>query len=391
MTTRPTNPTVIFAGGGSGGHVYPNLAVLERLRDSGLNITPHFLVSNRELDAKLCAKEDVPFTALSAQPMTLHPKRVLPFLNRYRQAVQQAAKLMRQHEAVCVLSSGGFVGGPAITAAKKLGLPSAMMSLDAVPGRANRFSARSAAQVFTAYPTDRLKSAQLIGVPLRKTVLATMTQAKARWDLGLKPERDTLLVFGGSQGGRTINQALCEIVSRERMKRALQDRWQILHITGHDDRESVAQAYAEHHVPGRVEAFCHKMGVAWSAASLAVCRAGAGAVAEAEVNAIPSVFLPYPFHKDQHQRLNAGPLVNRGAALCVADRIDPIRNTAELLGPLTELMLNDDRRETMRQNLLSQQPGDGAQDVAFWIARHLGQGPAAVAKGQIAPTAQAPA
>jgi UDP-N-acetylglucosamine--N-acetylmuramyl-(pentapeptide) pyrophosphoryl-undecaprenol N-acetylglucosamine transferase len=367
--------TILFTGGGSGGHIFPNLAILERLREKRIPVAPHFLISDRPLDAQIVKKAGVPFTILPAEPVALRPDKLLKFYVCFKRSEEQVRQLIARLSASAMVATGGFVSGPAATGACRAGVPVALVNLDAVPGRANKFLARKATETFSVYPTAVLPRAQTIGLPLRRAAMASVDAAKARWELGLRPDLETVLVFAGSQGGASINQMMIEMCHRTQSRKALADpQWQVLHLSGFADRDKVQQAYDKAQINARVEPFCNAMGLAWAASSLAIARAGAGTVGEAWANAVPTVFLPYPYHKDEHQRFNAEPLVNAGAALMFKDRIDAIENVTQIAGPLTSLMQNSLQRTKMREALLRTRPQDGAETVALWLAMAMGLG-----------------
>ena len=356
----------MFAGGGTGGHIFPNAAVAQRLEAIGRALSPHFLVSTRDIDRRVMEKLGYAYTPVGASPLSMHPLRLPRFVRDYRLAARHCGEVIARHEPVALIATGGFVSGPAIKAAAAAGIAVALVNLDAVPGRANRWCARDATEVFTAYPETGLRRAQRIGVPLRAEAAERAEPGKARFELGLRPDLETVLITAGSQGASTINRMMTELLSRARHKRTF-DRWQVLHLTGHEQHAEVKAAYEKAGVAGRVEPFCHRMGLAWSAATLAVSRAGAGSVAEAWHHATPTVFMPYPFHKDQHQKKNAEPLVNAGGAMLVTDRVDPIDNVAEVAGPLTALMTGEARRAKMRDAAAATRPPDGADALAKWL------------------------
>lgn len=368
MTERPiTAGTLLLAGGGSGGHIYPNAAVAERLAASGSRLRPVYVVSERAIDRRVCEGLDGAWAALPAEPMAMSPGRLWRWWKGYHAAVALCVDMIHEQGVTAVVSTGGFVGGPAVAAASQLGVPSCLVNLDAVPGKANRWSARRADEVFTAYDGTGLPRAQRVGVPLREASRATLKPAAARWQLGLSPDKPTLLVTAGSQGATSINAAMVELVGRTVARRALQT-WEVVHLTGSAEGEAqrAAAAYERIGVRAVVEPFREAMGVAWAAAELAVCRAGAGTVAEAWASGTPAVFLPYPHHRDQHQRHNAEPLVRAGGALLADDRVDPVATVGGLLGRVVELLSNAARRESMRQSLRRSRPPDGAAAVAHW-------------------------
>jgi len=366
-----TPPTILFVGGGSGGHIYPNVAVLERLAEFGVDVEPRFIISERDIDHSILKKLNLRGHAISARPLSLKPSKLIEFYKAFKAGEEEVFDIIRSTGAKAVLATGGFVSGPAVKAAARASIPTGMVNLDAVPGKSNRFTARYATDLFSAYETTQIKRAQHVGVPLRREVVGHVSPQQARLSIGLDPALDTLLVFGGSQGGGTINQTMIELVSRATV-RDLFDGWQVLHLTGQTDVDAVRQAYKERGVPGRAEAYCAQMGRAGASATVAVCRAGAGTVAEAWANAVPCLYMPYPYHKDEHQRLNAAPVVNRGGGMLLKDRVDPHDNVGELLGPLRDLMKNTLRREQMRKVLEQSRPFDGASTLAEWLVGVLG-------------------
>ena len=365
------SPTILFVGGGSGGHIYPNVAVHERLVELGVDIDARFVVSERAIDDQILKKLELRGHAISALPLSLKPSGFIKFYKAIKRAELETFDLIRATNAKAMLATGGFVSGPALKAANRAGIPNAMVNLDAVPGKSNKFTARYASDLFSAYETTKLGKAQQIGVPLRQSVVNHVSAEQARLSLGLDPAMNTLLVFGGSQGGGTINKAMAELVSRATV-RDLFHGWQVLHMTGEAELEMVRGAYEKYGIPGRVEPFCNQMGRAWGAATLAVCRAGAGTVAESWANAVPCLYMPYPFHKDEHQRLNAAPVVNRGGGMLLKDRVDKHDNVGELMGPLRDLMKNHLRREQMQKALEESRPLDGATTLAEWLITVLG-------------------
>jgi UDP-N-acetylglucosamine--N-acetylmuramyl-(pentapeptide) pyrophosphoryl-undecaprenol N-acetylglucosamine transferase len=366
-----SKPTILFVGGGSGGHIYPNVAVLERLNEQGVDLDARFVVSERDIDDSILKKLDLRGHAISALPLSMRPAGLMKFYQAFKQAEAETFDLIRATGAQAMLATGGFVSGPALKAAARASIPCAMVNLDAVPGKSNKFTARYASDLFSAYETRQLNKAQMIGVPLRQSVVNHVSAEQARLSIGLDPALETLLVFGGSQGGGTVNQAMAELVSRATV-RDLFEGWQVLHLTGEQDLAMVRKAYKDNAIPGRVEPFCTQMGRAWGSATLAVCRSGAGTVAESWANAVPCLYMPYPFHKDEHQRLNAAPVVNRGGGMLLKDRIDVHDNVAELMGPLRDLMKNHLRREQMQKALEESRPFDGATTLAEWLITALG-------------------
>jgi len=373
----PTEPTIVFVGGGTGGHIFPNLALLEALRErlwaDGVSFDTRFVVSERPVDRSICEHERIPFLPTPMTGLPSGPWRWPEWRRRWRRSQKTLRPLFAAPTVVGVVATGGFVSGPAVIEARRAGRPVALISLDAVPGRANRALARRATRRFVVYEQARRErafaDATQIGPPIRHGSMGGVAPEAARRELGLEPEGPTLLVIGGSQGARTINEAMTELarnLDESSRLRALQ----VLHLAGREDAERLSRAYDRSGWPARVLPFVERVGLAWSAATLAVSRAGAGGVAEAWANHVPCVFLPYPFHRDEHQRKNAEPLQLAGGAVILKDRKQPGPNAAGLRGALLEL-LDGDRLPAMRRALRESYPQVGltplVQCVVSWL------------------------
>jgi len=361
-------PTIVFAGGGTGGHLFPSLAIVEHLELRRGETAPdvHFVCSDRSIDLRILAKAGVAYTPLALHGMPGSIIGRAGFAAKLLRATGQARRLLRGVDAGLVIAMGGFISAPVARAAKKLGLPVMLVNLDAVAGRANRWLARRADRVLSVYAQPGLPGQfETIDFPLRQCVVGRSEPAEARTALDLKPEPPTLLITGASQGARTMNQA-CEALAR---RGALRE-WQVLHLAGAGNVDSVQRAYREQGVCGRVLPFLEQMHLAWSAADLAISRAGAGSVAEVTINAVPTVFMPYPFHRDRHQRRNVEPLERMGGAGSVDDHADPRRSADHLEPVLASLRVVAAARRAMREKLAAQPSANGAAHLAE-IARTM--------------------
>ena len=197
---------------------------------------------------------------------------------------------------------------------------------------------------------------------VRRDAMAPGDGAECRRMLGLDPDRPTVLVCGGSQGARSINLFMAAFVDRHR---DLLRPWQVIHQCGDKDEDDVRYAYEASSVPALVTPFLDPMGPAWGAADLAVSRAGAGSVGEAWANRVPTIFMPYPFHKDQHQKRNAAVLVEAGGAVVVEDRIEAGANAERAAGEALRRLLGDaGARAAMRTALAGLGTTNGAEQVA---------------------------
>ncbi len=286
------------------------------------------------------------------------------FMRAWCASVSQVRRLIQQTQPAVVVAMGGFVAGPALVAGSKANLPVALVNLDTPPGRANRWLAKRANQVFSVDPT---LPGEPISPPLRQSATSCVDQAQARSVLGLDPNREMLLITGGSQGARTINQMMVRLMATDALRRAL-GSWQVLHLVGPENPpQPVQAAYAQAGVTARVEPFCDQMGLAWAGATVAISRAGAGSVAEAWASATPTVFLPYPYHADQHQKNNVAPLLRIQGAQMYEDRIDPQANVQQITKPLLGLIGNATQRNQMIQAMRDRRPSNGAVPIAAWV------------------------
>ncbi len=371
MTADQSNRAFVLAGGGTGGHIFPNLAIADQL-ELLIGRRPRcvFAVSARPLDAQILKDESREFEVIPAEPFVLRPRGLLKFLNSWGRSVRAARellqKLKRDHGRVDVVATGGFVSAPVAQAARVERVPVTLVNLDATPGRANRWIARHAARVFTAAETPSVNW-PVIRPLVRAAAMAPGDARACRKKLGLDPNRPVLFVTGASQGAGTINKLLVALIENHASD-FVSRGWQVIHQTGPrtdaKDIENSRGALKSAGISAIVEAFFREMGVAWGAADLAISRSGAGSVAEAWANATPSVFLPYPYHKDQHQRANAAILLRAGACVVEDDLIDPEKNAGRAGATLLELMRDDAKREAMRAALKSLGPADGATTVA---------------------------
>ncbi|MDX2017218.1 MAG: UDP-N-acetylglucosamine--N-acetylmuramyl-(pentapeptide) pyrophosphoryl-undecaprenol N-acetylglucosamine transferase [Planctomycetota bacterium] len=375
--------TFVFAGGGTGGHLYPGLAIADALRARlGENVRTLFICSTRPLDAEILAANRAEFLPLPAEPFGLHPKRLFKFVRSWPGSVFAAERVLRglsspRVPSVDVVAMGGFVAAPVVAAASRLSIPITMVNLDATPGRANKWIAHKADRVLTAAdPGPAFPAWQRVPPIVRREALPPGDRAACRQLLNLDPERPVVFFTGASQGAQSINDLALSLARRGVFSAG---RWQIIHQTGgKSDPAAVRAVYAQLGIPALVEPFFHTMGPLWGAADLAVSRSGAGNVAEAWASATPTVFLPYPYHKDEHQKHNARVLVEAGATVLCSDLINPALNDphpapagSQAPGVVIEALIADaSRREAMRAAFGPLGPACGADLIASSLAQH---------------------
>jgi UDP-N-acetylglucosamine--N-acetylmuramyl-(pentapeptide) pyrophosphoryl-undecaprenol N-acetylglucosamine transferase len=361
--------SIVFAGGGSGGHLSPGLAIAERVMAISQDLRPIFLCSDRPVDAMMLGDAGARFEPLHARPPSLRPMGLLRFVRAWFGSVKAAGIALRRERARHVVSLGGFVSAPVVAAARRMGVPVTLLNLDATPGRANRSVARRATHVWSAVAARGLPrwDGGVIGFPVRRGAIAPGDAAMCRAELGLEATRHTLLVTGASQGATSLNRFMPHFAEQ---RASLLGAWQVLHLAGsmsEADLDALQARYAKAGVRAKVLPFLHRMGLAWGASDVALSRAGANSVAEAELNRVPCLFVPYPFHKDLHQRENARPLVELGAAAIALDAIEPEANM-QVMGRLLESLLTDGPARDRMSAALAARPRVDAADL---IARRL--------------------
>ncbi len=359
-----------FAGGGTGGHIYPAVAVCEQLKIIDPDSVVTFLCTSREIDARILSRVNVDFVPLPALPFSLNPVRFLKFIFKLMQSREFCKTLLLPvSKNSVVVGVGGFASAPAVLAAKALKIPIAIINVDSVPGRANKLLARYAREIFVQF-NDTAKSfissdsvIDAAGCPLRKSFQSPDPQ-KALQQLDLEVDRKTLLVTGASSGAASINRAFCKLAP---MLGTLEN-WQIVHITGIKNLHQVKTEYEQIDIPHRVIDYYDDMADLFAVSDLIIGRGGAVSVAEYAAAGKPVIIMPYPYHKDKHQYLNADKLVEAGAAVIVDDQPNDIEKTAQELGNQLLILMSD------KPNLEKMGKAAGSiakPDAALKIAKRL--------------------
>ena len=368
--------TYIFAGGGTGGHLYPAIAVAQQIARLDPEAKVLFFCSNRPIDAAILSKAGYQYLPLPAKGMSLRPDLLADFVISQVKAYRVAKhRLGMVEERGIVISVGGFASAPAVWAGRRLGFAIAMINVDLVPGKANKLLGRKASKIFVqfeqtrAYFRGREDVVAVTGCPLREG-FNHPDRMRAIEMLGLDSKKRTLLVTGASSGSASINQSLARILPT---LEGFSQTWQVVHLTGKANFEQTKAAMPSGTIAYYPVAYYDDMPDLYAAADLLVGRAGAVSVAEYLAAGVPSVCLPYPYHKDRHQYLNAEPLVRQGAGRIVDDRPADLQRTAEELGEqLRELMTNDAQRAAMRTAAQSLARVDAAAQIAVTLRGMVG-------------------
>jgi len=366
---------VIIAGGGTGGHIYPGLAMRDALRRIA-NVEATFVGAPGGAEEKILAAERLvllPGRGLRGATLTARVSAPL-WLAR---AVWRGMAVVREVRPHAVIGTGGYASAAMVIAAVLLRIPCVLQEQNSVPGLVNRRLARFADAVLLSFAGSerylpRRARWQVVGNPLREMPRPSRAEAARRF--GLDPALATVLVVGGSRGARSLNAAA--VAAAKRMLSS--ELVQFILLTGSADHASVAEALG---ASPRVSVipYLQEMYDAYTMADVAVARAGASSLFELAAFGVPTVFVPYPYAADAHQARNAAALVERGAAVTVSD--------ADLSGERLErevsaLLADVDRRHAMRRALAQWIPADAAgraADVIVAVAKKKARGAGAPA------------
>jgi len=358
--------TFYFAGGGTGGHIYPAIALAQHIRKTIPDARLHFFCSERPIDSRILSNTDFSFTKLPAKPFGKKPLQLWRFFKALKQAKQLVKNKISQNPNAVMISIGGFVSAGAVLAAKELDIPVFMLNIDAVAGKANKFLARYAKKVFVQFEITKKyfrKKAILTGAPLREEFYdAAKTIAVEA--LSLNAKKKTLLITGASAGSTNINNTIALLLDR---LESFAPNWQVVHIAGVAGCQATKTLYKSAKISNVILDFYDDMPHLLAAADLVIARAGAMSLAEFAASATPAICLPYPYHRDNHQRINAEQLERKGCCKIVPDLCDTQR-TAQLLWPeLSELMGSGEKLRAMKTNLLKNTTKNAAAEIVNQI------------------------
>lgn len=351
---------VIIACGGTGGHLFPGIAVAQQLRKMGHR--PVLLISRKEVDAEASSKYgDLEFHSIPAiaKPATLS-LRMPAFLWKLASTYFSCKRLLRREKADVVLGMGGFTSLPPCKAANALGLRSYVHDSNAMPGRSNRLTARWCTQVLVGMEEAAQyfpgSSCAVTGTPVRDEICQLPTQADARQKLGLPADKPLILVTGGSQGAKNLNSLLIEAAKADAGVHYLV-------IAGRIDYDRV-NALAAGAPNITVMGFCSDMPAAYAAADGVIARSGASTLTELAHIGKASLLVPYPFAADDHQTHNARAFSSRGAAVLIQQ---PDLSIEKVHDFVHNTIMNPDARHTMEAAMRALARPNAAEDIAKTI------------------------
>jgi UDP-N-acetylglucosamine--N-acetylmuramyl-(pentapeptide) pyrophosphoryl-undecaprenol N-acetylglucosamine transferase len=366
---------ILFAGGGTGGHLYPGISVALALKKAWPEAQPVFLCTTREIDKVILQPTGFRFIPQPIIPPVRSISGLLRFWKSWRETKDLVKGVLRQFSPAAILGLGGYAAGVAVRYAAAKGIPAAILNPDVIPGKANKYLTRYVQAVCCQFPQSRRHvpaeyqpRLRTTGCPIRPDIMTLPDRAEAAGRLGLDPHLQTLVVTGASQGAQTVNEAVLTALPEINFQ-----GWQMLHLAGREHAAAVTTAYRERSTPARVIDFTADMGDVWAVADLAISRSGASSCAELTACGVPSILMPYPFHKDLHQRANARVLADAGAAVLLDDEKNARKN-ADKLKPILEPLLRDsDKRQKMADAARALGHGDAAEQVAG-VLKQLAEG-----------------
>jgi UDP-N-acetylglucosamine--N-acetylmuramyl-(pentapeptide) pyrophosphoryl-undecaprenol N-acetylglucosamine transferase len=361
---------ILIACGGTGGHLFPGIAVAEALAARGHDAT--LLISEKKIDALAAGGhpgmrfEKMPFLAL---PRPWSPK-MIGFLRKSWSGLKHCRALIRERKISAVLGMGGFTSTVPVLAGRKEKIRTFIHDSNSVPGKASKFTARFSDVILLGFE-DCAKffpknETRVTGTPVRSALRDAAKTASRREALEffkLNPGRKTLLVVGGSQGARGVNNAVMQSLSQ---LDAL--GLQILHLTGPEDYQVVRDAYQGHPVALRshIAAFCHRMELAYCLADVALARSGASTLAELSLFGVPSILVPYPYAAGDHQTHNAEIFTRAGAAELVMQSELNSAKLATIIGGIT----SDARKhKAMKSAMRGLAHPDAAEKIAGLLVK----------------------
>lgn len=362
---------LVIACGGTGGHLFPGIAVAESWTKGGGEVV--LLISEKQIDA-LAAEGygHLRFEKMAsvAMPKPVSP-RMIPFLAKFAGSWISCRKLLKSFRADAVLGMGGFTSAAPLLAGKWKGLPTFIHESNAIPGRANKLNAKFARTVLVGFEGcakhfETSRPVEVVGTPVRPSVANRPSREDAAAFFGISPEKKTIMVMGGSQGARRLNELVAAGLS------AFEEAgMQVLHISGPADYETVRPAYEKHPGAGVVRDFCSEIQYAYAAADLAICRSGASTLTELAFYGLPSVLVPYPFAADDHQTLNAEIFsVPAAAELWKQEEL----NEGNFSRKIVALLSDDERIASMRAAMEELAIPDASAQVCEVIAKQIREG-----------------
>ncbi|MBD3290909.1 undecaprenyldiphospho-muramoylpentapeptide beta-N-acetylglucosaminyltransferase [candidate division KSB1 bacterium] len=352
---------VAVAGGGTGGHLYPAIAIVKEIEQRFEKAEILFFGTAKGIEAK-----QIPQMGYRLKLIWLKGvQRKLTFKNLLIPAqlvisFYQCLFTLRRFKPDVVIGTGGYVSGPVLLIAALLGYPTVIQEQNSFPGVSTRLLSRFVDQVHLSFEEsekyfENKSKLYFSGNPIRSN-LKTVAREKAISAFGLDADKKTLLIFGGSQGAHSLNQGMIRILDIL----SKMPNWQIIWGSGERDYEEVQRACRNYEKQTTVKPFITDMASAYSAADLVISRAGATTLAELQDCGLPALLVPYPYAAEGHQEANARTLMKQNAAEMILDR--DLRSR-QFVDTVLELMKDDSKRQKLGENLKSLAKPDAAENI----------------------------
>jgi len=313
---------IVISGGGTGGHIYPALAYIRHVKENHPNCQFLYIGTKEGLESKIVPRENIPFETIHITGF----KRKLSFDNvktiaRFLKGVRDSKKILKEFQPDIVIGTGGYVCGPVVYAAHKLKIPTIIHEQNSIPGLTNKFLSKYVSKIAISFPESEpffpKEKVVLTGNPRGSEVLGKDGYL-AKQSIGLKKDKNSILIFGGSRGARPINDAVIEMIP------IVKERdYQLLYITGEVHYNDVIQKVEKNgSIPENVKIlpFLHNMPEVLAGMDLVVARAGATTIAELTSLGVPSILIPSPYVTNNHQEKNARALVENNAAKMLLEK-----------------------------------------------------------------------
>lgn len=364
-------PTIFIAGGGTAGHINPALAIAKQITKSNRYVQIIFCGNKNGPEKNLVEREDFPFIAIEAEPFEYaKPKLFLRAIRAFRNGKKQCLKLFEKYDVKAVVGTGGYVCAPLMAAAKDKSIPRILHEQNAYPGKATRFLSNGAQSVCVSFENTlnsfpRAENVVLTGNPIDQRFFEDRRD-EIREHLGMSKHKRYVLVSGGSLGALTINHAITDLVAI--LKRNPSSTPYAIHlVTGRKYHQEFREKLKPFQDIVQVSEYIYDMPEQMAAADLVIGRAGAGTCAELAALGKPSILIPYPYAKGDHQRKNAEALVSNGAAVLILDQ----DVTGQLLKQkLDEIFIDESRIQRMAMNAKSLAKEDAAKLIVDEVFKY---------------------
>ncbi len=327
---------VAIACGGTGGHLFPGLAVAEVLKNRGHEVL--LLISEKQIDTIAVGnRKEFHIQKIPAVGLTkLVSMQFFSFVAKFMNGLIACLRMYRSFKPDAVLGMGGFTSTGPILAGRITGLPTYIHESNAIPGKANRLNALLSKKVLLGFEECARyfpnRVVEVTGTPIRDSLRSPVNRSQALKNLRLKSGLRTVLVMGGSQGAHGINEAVVAVLRRFAEKEV-----QFIHLTGKEDENYVYECYQKEGIPAFVSAFYGRMEEAYTVADLAVARSGAASLTELSYFGLPTILIPYPYAAENHQFFNAEIFARYG----IAEVLEEARVNGDTLGSLIDHFLNN--------------------------------------------------